>query len=175
MDNGHDFSDDSGSDNGHEVFSVTIFTCAISPCASNLNETQIKNIVTGGKKTGNFIIVALNFQKQRNNNWLNIDHFFNNDLETENCAIEIKCQKTGNIENKPRFDGAKNGQVGKSSQKTHHNVNGIENGPGNGNGVKHGGKDVLADPEMESFEIDGERFNGKNGHKAGVGVDTENW
>lgn len=33
----------------------------------------------------------------------------------------------------------------------HHSINGAEDGPGDGDGVKHGGDDVIADPEMKGM------------------------
>ena len=57
----------------------------------------------------------------------------------------------------------------------HRSINRAEDRPGDGDGVKYGGEDVIADPEMEGLEVDGEGFYGKDGHTAGVGVDTEGW
>lgn len=175
MDSGHDSSDDSGSDSGHEASSATTSTCAISPGASSSDEGQIKNTVTGGKEAGSLVAAALNPQEQRDSSWLDIDHFFNSDLEAEDVAAVCKCQETGDSEDKPEADGAMEGQAGDGSQDMHHSVNGAEDGPGDGDGVKHGGEDVIADPKMEGLEVDGEGFHGKDGHRAGVGVDAEGW
>ncbi|KAL8634510.1 MAG: hypothetical protein Q9228_007894, partial [Teloschistes exilis] len=55
----------------------------------------------------------------------------------------------------------------------HHSVDGAEDGPGDGDRVLDGGEDVITDPEMESFEVDDRGFFGKDGRRAGVGVDAE--
>ena len=57
----------------------------------------------------------------------------------------------------------------------HYSINGSEDGPGNWDRVKYGGEDVIADPEMEGLEVDGEGFYYKDGHRAGVGVNAEGW
>ncbi|KAI4218381.1 MAG: hypothetical protein L6R36_008984 [Xanthoria steineri] len=173
VDSGHDSSDDSGSDSGHEATSATTSTCAISPGVSSSNKSQMKNTETGGKEAEGLVAAALNPQEQRDSSWLDIDHFFNGHLEAEDGAAEGKCQETGNIEDKSRPDGAKDGQAGHGSQYMHHSVNRAEDGPGNGDGVKYSGEDVIADPEMEGLEVDGEGFHGKDGQTAGVGVDAE--
>ncbi|KAI4260742.1 MAG: hypothetical protein LQ352_000134 [Teloschistes flavicans] len=173
VDSGHDYSDDSGSDSGHEASSATTSTCAISPGISSSNEGQMKNTVSGDKEAGGLVAAALNPQEQRDSSWLDIEHFFTSDLEAEDGAAEGKCQETGNFEDKPGPAGAKDGQAGDGSQDMHHSVDGAEDGPGDGDGVKDGGEDVIADPEMEGLELDGEGFHGKDGHKAGVGVDAE--
>ncbi|KAL8799826.1 MAG: hypothetical protein Q9200_007435 [Gallowayella weberi] len=173
VDSDHGSSDDTGSDSGHEASSATTSTCVISPGVSISNEGPVKNTVTGGKEAGGLVAAALNPQEQQDSSWLDIDHFFNSDLDAEDGAAEGKCQKTGNIEDKPGPDGAKDGQAGDGSQDLHHSVNGAEDGIGDGDGVKHGGEDVIADPEMEGLEVDGEGFHGKDGHTAGVGVDAE--
>ncbi|KAL9628380.1 MAG: hypothetical protein Q9164_007299, partial [Protoblastenia rupestris] len=173
VDSGHDSSDDSGSESRHEASSATTSTCAISPGVSRSNEGQMKNTETGGKEAGGLVAAALNPQEQQNSSWLDIDHFFNSDLEAEDGAAEGKCQETGNFEDKPGPDSAKDGQAGDGSQDMHHSVNRAKDGPGDGDGVKHCGEDVIADPEMEGFEVDGEGFHSKDGHRAGVGVDTE--
>ena len=175
MDSGHDSSDDSGSDRGHEATSATISTCAISPGVSSSNESQMKNTETGGKVAGGLVAAALNPQEQRDGSWLDIDHFFNSDLEAEDGAAEGKYQETGNIEDKSRPDCAKDGQTGHGSQGMHDSVNGAEDGSGDGDGVMHGGEDVIASPEVEGLEVDGKGFHGKNGQRAGVGVDAEGW
>ncbi|KAL9023570.1 MAG: hypothetical protein Q9196_007121 [Gyalolechia fulgens] len=54
----------------------------------------------------------------------------------------------------------------------HHSVIGAEDGHGD-DGVKYGGEDIIADPEMEGLEVDGEGFYSKDGHPADVGVDME--
>ncbi|KAL8794593.1 MAG: hypothetical protein Q9182_007609 [Xanthomendoza sp. 2 TL-2023] len=151
VDSGHNSSDDTGSDSGHEASSATTSTCVISPGVSISNEGL------------------------QNSSWLDNDHFFNSDLDAEDGAAKGKCQKTGNIEDKPGPDGATDGQAGDGSQDMHHSVNRAEDGigDGDGDGVKHGGEDVIADPEMESLKVDSEGFRGKDGHTAGVGVDAE--
>lgn len=135
----------------------------------------MKNTVSGDKEAGGLVAAALNPQEQRDSSWLDIEHFFTSDLEAEDGAAEGKCQETGNFEDKPGPAGAKDGQAGDGSQDMHHSVDGAEDGPGDGDGVKDGGEDVIADPEMEGLELDGEGFHGKDGHKAGVGVDAEGW
>ncbi|KAL8809568.1 MAG: hypothetical protein Q9223_007908 [Gallowayella weberi] len=173
VDSGRDSSDATGSDSGHEASSATTSTCVISPGVSISNEGPVKNTVTGGKEAGGLVATALNSQEQQDSSWLDIDHFFNSDLDAEDGAAEGKCQKTGNIEDKPGPDGATDGQAGDGSQDMHHSVNGAEDGIGDGDGVKHGGEGVIADPEMEGLEVDGEGFHGKDGHTAGVGCDAE--
>lgn len=133
----------------------------------------MKNNMTGSKEAGGIVAAALNPQEQRDSSWLDIDRFFNSDLEAEDGAAEGKYQEMGNIEDKPGPDGAKDGQAGDGSQEMHHSVNGAEDGPGDGDGGKHGGEDVIADPEMEGLEVDGGGFHGKDGRRAGVGVDAE--
>ena len=173
MDSGHNSSDDSGSNNGHEATSATTSTCAISPGVSSLNKSQIKNTKTGGKEAEELAAAALNPQKQRDSSWLDIDHFFNGHLEAEDGAAEGKYQETGNIEDKSRPNRAKDGQAGHGSQYIHHSVNRAKDRPGNGDGVKHSGEDVIADPEIEGLEVDGEGFHSKDGYRAGVSVDAE--
>lgn len=175
MDSGYDSSDDSGSESGHEASSATTSTCAMSLGVSSSNEGLMKNTETGGKEAGGLVAAALNPQEQPDSSWLDIDHFFNSDLEAEDGAAEGKCQETGNFEDKPGPDGAKDGQAGDGSQGMHYSVNGAEDGPGDGDGIKHGGEDDIADPEMEGLKVDGEGFHSKDGHMAGVGVDTEGW
>ncbi|KAI4222239.1 MAG: hypothetical protein L6R40_008597, partial [Gallowayella cf. fulva] len=124
-------------------------------------------------KVGALVAAALNPQEQRDSSWLDIDHFFKGDLEAEDGAAEGKCQETGNIEDQPGPDGAKDGQAGDGSQDVHHDVNEAKYGPGDGDGVKHSGEDVIADPEMEGLEVEAERFYSKEGYRPSVGVDTE--
>lgn len=135
----------------------------------------MKNTETGGKEAGGLVAAVLNPQEQRDSSWLDIDYFFNSDLEAEDGTAEGKCQKTQNFEDKPAPDGAKDGQAGDGSQDMHHSVNGAEDGPGNGDGVKHSEEDVIADPKIEGFEVDGEGFHSKDGYRAGVGVDAKGW
>ena len=90
--------------------------------------------------------------------------------------LRANFKRVGNIEDKPGPDGAKDGQAGDDSQDMHHSVDGAENGPGDEDGVKHGGEDVIVDPEMEEvLGVDGEGSHGKDGHRGGVGVDAEGW
>ena len=131
----------------------------------------MKNIVTGGKEAGGLVAAALNPQEQRDSSWLDVDHFFNSDLEAEDVAAVGKCQETGDSEDKPEADGAKDGQAGDGSQDMHHSVIGAEDGPGD----EHGGEDGFTDPAMEGLEVDGQGFYGKDGHRAGFGVDAEGW
>ncbi|KAL9580022.1 MAG: hypothetical protein Q9212_004739 [Teloschistes hypoglaucus] len=158
VDSGHDSSDDSGSDSEHEASSATISTCGMSPGVSSSNEGQMKNTETGGKEAEGLFTTALNSQEQRDNSWLDIDHFFNSDLEAKDGAAEGKCQETGNFEDKPGPDGAKDGQAGDGSQGMHHS---------------YGGEDAIADPEMEGLEVDIEGFYSMDGHGAGVRVDAD--
>ena len=69
----------------------------------------MKNTETGGKEAGGLVTAALNIQEQPDSSWLDIDQFFNTDLEAEDGAAEGKCQETGNIKDQPGPDGAKNG------------------------------------------------------------------
>jgi len=50
-------------------------------------------------------------QSHRDNSWLDIDHFLDIDLGFEDSAAEDKCQEMGKIEDKLRFDGAKDGRL----------------------------------------------------------------
>ncbi|KAL8626088.1 hypothetical protein Q9189_008232, partial [Teloschistes chrysophthalmus] len=158
VDSGYDSSDHSGSDSGHEAMSATISTCAISPGVCSSNEGQMKITVTG---------------ENRDSSWLDIDHFFNSDLEAEYGAAEGKCQETGKIKDKPRPDSTKDGYVGDDSQAIHYSVNRAVDGPGDRDIVKHGGEGTIADPEMEALEVDRQAFQYKDGHRAGFGVDPE--
>lgn len=107
MDSGHDSSDDSGSESRHEASSTTTSTCAMSPSVSSPDEGQMKNTETGGKEAGGLVTAALNIQEQPDSSWLDIDQFFNTDLEAEDGAVEGKCQEIGNIKDQPGPDGAK--------------------------------------------------------------------
>ncbi|KAL9026177.1 MAG: hypothetical protein Q9196_005114 [Gyalolechia fulgens] len=173
VDSGLDSSDDSGSESGHEASSAITSKCAMSPGVSSSNKGQMKNTETSGKEAGRLVAAALNPQEQPDSSWLDIDHFVNSDLEAEDGAAEGKCQETGNLKDKPGPDSAKNGQAGDGSQDMHHSVNGAEDGPGDGDEVKHGGEDVIADEEMEGPEVDGEGFHSKDGHRTGAGVGAE--
>ena len=177
MDSGHSSSDDSGSDSGHEASSATTSTCAISPGISSSNKGQTENTETGGKEAGGLVATAVYPQEQPDSSWLDIDHFFNSDQEAEDGAAEGKYQEMENIEDKPGPDGAKDGPAGDGFQDSHHSVNGAEDGhgDGDGDGLKHGGEGVIADPEMEGLEVDGEWFYSEDGHRAGVGVNAEGW
>ena len=55
----------------------------------------------------------------------------------------------------------------------HYSVNRAKDGPGNGDGVKYSGEDIIADPEIEGLKVDGKGFYSKDGQTAGVSVDTE--
>ncbi|KAI4192966.1 MAG: hypothetical protein LQ350_008522 [Teloschistes chrysophthalmus] len=173
VDSGHDSSDDSGSDSGHEASSATTSTCGMSPGVSSSNEGQMKNTKTGGKETERLIAAALNPREQRDSSWPDIDDFFNSDLEAGDGAAEGKCHETGNIEEKPGPDGAKDGQAGDGSEEMYHSVDGAEDQPGDGDRVLDGSEDVITDPEMEGFEMDDGGFYSKDGRRAGVGVDAE--
>ena len=135
----------------------------------------MKNTETGGKEAGWLVAAASDPQEQPDSSWLDIDQFFNTDLEAEDGAAEGKCQDTGNIEDQPGPDGAKDGQAGDGSQDMHHSVDGAEDRPGDGDGVMDGGENIIADPEMEGLEVDGGGFYGKDDRRAGVGVDAEGW
>ena len=172
MDSGHNYLDDSGSDSGHEASSASTSTCAISSDVSSSNKGQMNKTVASGKEAGALVTAALNPQEQRDDSWLDIDHFFNTDLEAEDSAAEGKFQEMGNIEDKPGPDGANDGQAGDGSQDMQHSVNGAEDRPGNGDGLKHSGEDIIAHPEMEGLGAEGEGFHGKDGQRSGVGVDA---
>lgn len=57
----------------------------------------------------------------------------------------------------------------------HYSVIRAKDRPGDGDGVKYSGKDVIADPEIEGLKVDGEGFYDKGGYRASVGIDTEGW
>ena len=154
MDSGDDSSssDDSGSNTGHETSSATTPTCAISPSGSSSNETKIKNTVISGEGAEGPVTTALNLQEHQDSSWLNIDHFADSHLEFEDSATEGEYQKMGNI---------KDGQA--------------EDGPGDEGWVEHGGDFVIADPEMDGIEVDGDGSHGKDCYRAGVGGDAEGW
>ena len=133
----------------------------------------MKNTETGGKEARGLVYTAVNPQEQPDSSRLDIDHFFNSDLEAEDGAAEGKYQEMENVEDKPGPNGAKDGPAGDSFQDMHHSVNRAEDG--HGDGLKHGGEDVIADSEMEGLEVDGEWFYSEDGHSAGVGVDAEGW
>ncbi|KAL8635020.1 MAG: hypothetical protein Q9228_007450, partial [Teloschistes exilis] len=63
VDSGHNSSDDSGSESGHEASSATTSTCAMSPGVSSSNEGQMKNTETGGKKAEGLVSAALDPQE----------------------------------------------------------------------------------------------------------------
>lgn len=101
---------------------------------------------------------------------MNIDHFPDSDLSFENNAPEDKCQRIRNVEDKLRSDGAKDGQ------EMDHNIDRVENGPEDDNGVAHSWKEVIADSKMDGIEMnEGDRSYSKDGHKAGVGGNVEGW
>ena len=176
MDSGDDSSsDDSGSNTGHDALSATTPTCAVSPSVSGTNEGKMEHTVIGGEGTGGPIASALNLQVHQDSSWLNIDYFPGSGLVFEDNIAKDKCQKMGNIEDKSRSDGTKDDEPGDGSQKMDHNMNGVEDGPGDEDGVEYGGEDIITDPEMNGIEVDGDGSRNKGGHGAGVGGGTEGW
>ncbi|KAL8634511.1 MAG: hypothetical protein Q9228_007895 [Teloschistes exilis] len=69
----------------------------------------MKNTETGGKEAGGRVAATLNPQEHRDSSWLDIDYFSNSGLEAEYSAAEGKCQETGNFEDPPGPDDAKDG------------------------------------------------------------------
>ena len=128
----------------------------------------MENTMIGGEDSGGLVAAALNLQEHQDSSWLNIDHFPDSDLGFENNAPEDKCQRMGNVEDKLGSDGAKDGQ------EMDYNIDRVEDGPGDDNGVAHSGKDIIADSEMDGIEVDdGGRSYSEDGHKAGVGGNVE--
>lgn len=53
------------------------------------------------------------------------------------------------------------------------NVHEVKDGPGDEDGVEHSGEDVIADPETDGIEVNGDGSRSKDGHRATVGGDAE--
>lgn len=114
----------------------------------------MKNTETGGKEAEGLVTAALNIQEQPDSSWLDIDQLLT--LIWRPRTVQLMANaKIGNIKDQPGPDGAKDSQAGDGSQDMHHNIDGAEDGPGDGDGVMDGGEDVIADPEMEGLEVDG--------------------
>lgn len=57
-----------------------------------------------------------------------------------------------------------------------YNINRAKDGPRDEDGIAHGGEDVIADPEMDSIEVDdSDGSHSKDCCRAGVGGDAERW
>lgn len=172
MDSGGDSSsDDSSSDTGHETSSATSPTCVISPGFISLNEGKRKTVL-GGEGAGGDVAPTLNLQ---NSSWLNIDPFPDNSLGFEDSAAEDKYQKIGNIEDKSESHGAKDGQTIGGSQEMDYNVHGAGDGHRSRDGLEHSREDIIADPDVDGVELDGDRSYSKGGHRAGAGGGAEGW
>ena len=167
------FSDDSGSDNRHQVSSATTHMCDVSPGSDSSNEGKIESITIGGGSAGGPVAAALH--KHRNSGWLDIDQFSGSDLGLEDSAAEDRCQKMGNIEDKTGSSGAEDGQAGGRSQEVDHSGNGPGDGPGDEDGVEHSEDATIADPGMDGIEMDGDGPHNKGGHRAEVSGDAEGW
>ena len=135
----------------------------------------MKNTVIGGEDEGGPVTVALYLQECQDNSWLDINQFPDGHPEFEDRVAEDKYQKIGDIEDKLEYDGATDGQAEGSSQEIDHNTIVAEDGPGDEDGLEHGGENAIADPEPNGIEVYGDRSHSRGGHKAGVGGNAEGW
>ena len=158
MDSGDDSLDDSGSNTGPETSSATTPTCAVSPDVSSLDESKMKNTITDGKDAEGPVIIALNLQNHQNSSWLDIDLLPDNHPE---------------FEDKSGSNGAKDGGAKDGSQEMDPYVNEPEDRPGDEDIVVYSGEDIIADPETDGIEVDGDGFHSKGDHRAGAGGDAQ--
>ncbi|KAL9129217.1 MAG: hypothetical protein Q9217_002286, partial [Psora testacea] len=159
-------SDDSGSDTGREPFSAMTPTCV-----SSSDEYKKKDTVTGGKGAEGPVTVAPTLQ---DSGWrLDIDQFPDNYVGFEDRAAEGKHQKTGDIEDNIRSDGAKGSEAEGGPQEMSYNVNPAENGPEDDEDdddvdrVEHNGGDAITVPEMDGIEVYGDRSHSKSSPRVG--------
>lgn len=106
---------------------------------------------------------------------MSIDHFADSHLGFEDGAAEDKCQKMGNVKGKLGRNGAKDGQAEDRPQEMGHKIDGIEDGPGDGDRQEYGHEDVIETLRMEGIEEDDDKSLNKDGYRVGISGNAEGW
>ena len=164
-------SDDSGSNTRPKTSSAGTPTCGTSPGISSSDEGKKKNTMTGGGGAERSITIPLNLEKQRDSNWLDVEHC----VGVEDVAAEDEYHKIKNMENNSGSHNTKDGQAKYDSQVIDHDGNGAEDEPRDKNVVEHGEEDTIVDLEMDGIEVYGDGSYSKDDHRAGVEGDAEGW
>ena len=127
--------------------------------------------MTGGGGAEGSITTPLNLKKQRDSNWLDVEHY----VGVEDVAAEDEHHKIKNMENNSGSHNTKDGQAEYDAQVIDPDGNGAEDRPRDKDVVEHVKEDTIAELEMDGIEVYGDGSHSKDGHRAGVEGDTEGW